>query len=147
MGDLMLRRRKYQVLYPEYFSADVSRKQGRRVSKIKATKDMDLRKLVYACKKLDVPHQIQQDKSFPRFNWDNGGRVLITIDKKDKKIKQQLVHEIADITRRIVSKKAPEDKKSDAKLYTKSTHSKKRQIIADKQKKDKKKKKKRSSHN
>ena len=136
----MLRRRKYQVLYPEYFSADVSRKQGRRVSETKATQDMDLRKLVYACKKLDIPHQIQQDKSFPRFNWDNGGRVLVTIDKKDKKIKQQLVHEIADITRRIVSKKAPEEKKPDAKPYTKSTHSKKRQITAAKQKKDKKKK-------
>ncbi len=136
----MLRRKKFQVIYPEYFSADVSRKQGRRVSKSKATEDMNLRKLVYACKKLDVPHQIQEDKSFPRFNWDNGGRVLITIDKKDKKLKQELVHEIADITRRIVSKQAPEEKKPEAKPYTKSTHSKKRQISAAKQKKDKKKK-------
>ncbi len=137
----MLRRKKFQVIYPEYFSADVSRKQGRRVSKSKATQDMNLRKLVYACKKLDVPHQIQQDKSFPRYNWENGGRVLITIDKKDKKPKQELVHEIADITRRIVSKKAPEEIKPEVKPYTKSTHSKKRQIsAAKKQKKDKKKK-------
>ena len=136
----MLRRKKFQVIYPEYFSTDVSRKQGRRVSQSKATTDMDLRKLVYACKKLDVPHKIQEDKSFPNRNWENGGRVLITIDKKDKKPKQQLVLEIADITRRIVTKKAPETKKPDAKLYVKSTHSKRRQITAAKQKKEKKKK-------
>ncbi len=105
----MLRRKKFYVLYPEYFDKSVSRKNGRRVPLSKATEGMSLKKLVFALKKLNLDFQIQKDKAFPATWWEKSGRVLIPINKKDKVPKTQIIKDISEITRRIIVKpKTPE---------------------------------------
>lgn len=93
------------MIYPEYFDKNVSRRQGRKVSLDLASEDPTVKKLVYACKKLELDYEIQEDKAFPASWWETKGRVLISIDKKNKVPKQELVHEIAKIVKRLVPKK------------------------------------------
>ena len=68
----MLRRKKFQVIYPEYFDSELSKKQGRRVN-LK-------------------------------------GRLLIPINKQEKKLKSELIVELAEIIRRIVVKQKTHEK-------------------------------------
>ena len=138
----MLRRKKFYVLYPEYFDHSISRKQGRRVSLSNATEDMSLKKLVYACKKIDdLQYKVEEDKAFPNNWWQKNGRVLLTIDKNNKIPKQSIIKDLSNITKRIVTKAQPVQKvkkEISSKYKQKTTHSKKRRIAAQKQKKKKK---------
>ena len=124
----MLRRKKFYVIYPEYFDSKVSRKQGRRLSLKDADDTISLNKIGHVCKKLNIPHQLQPDKSFPSTWWEKSGRVLITIDKKNKIPKQQLIRQIGAETKKLIVKKKEKKVKVEVKSkYTqKSTHSKKR---------------------
>ncbi len=124
----MLRRKKFYVIYPEYFDTRISRKQGRRVSLADADDTISLKKIEHACNKLDLSFQSQPDKSFPSMWWENSGRVLITIDKKNKIPKQLIINDIGSITKKLIVKKKEKRVKVDTKSkYTqKATHSKKR---------------------
>jgi len=100
----MLRRKKFQVIYPEYFEASLSRSEGRKVSKKLSCEDSSLRKVVFACKKLELDYTIQQDKAYPSQWWLSRGRLLISIDKQNKVPKSKLINKIAGITSRIKQK-------------------------------------------
>ena len=103
----MLRRKKFYVIYPEYFEKSRSRSQGRRVSRNIASDEPTLKKLIFVCNKLNIEHQVQKDKAYPSNWWNQMGRVLIPIDKEDKIPKEKLLKQIAEITRKIVYKKEP----------------------------------------
>lgn len=100
----MLRRKRFYVIYPEYFDRDLSRSEGRRVPLKKAGEEPSLKKLIYACKKLDIDFEAEEDKAYPGRWWEKKGRLLIPINKKDKKPKSELIKDIADIVRRLVPK-------------------------------------------
>ncbi|MHA2501677.1 MAG: signal recognition particle subunit SRP19/SEC65 family protein [Candidatus Kariarchaeaceae archaeon] len=102
----MLRRKRFYVIYPEYFDKDLPRNKGRRVSLDMASDKPTLNKIVYACKKLELEHEVQEDKSFPARWWNHNGRVLLVIDRKDKVPKSTHIDEIAKVVRRLVPKKA-----------------------------------------
>ncbi|MCY3411028.1 MAG: signal recognition particle subunit SRP19/SEC65 family protein [Candidatus Heimdallarchaeota archaeon] len=125
----MLRRKKYYVIYPEYFDKSISRKRGRRVSIEQATEEATLKKVEYAVKKLELPYELQKDKAYPNNWWEQRGRLLLTIDKKNKIPKQNIIHDIADITRKLKTKKKETVTKEKTQKQTyqkKSTHGKKR---------------------
>ena len=100
----MLRRKKFQVIYPEYFDSELSKKQGRRVNLSLASKEPTLKKLIFACNKLDIDFEEQKDKAYPSRWWEKKGRLLIPINKEQKKLKSELIVELAEIIRRIVVK-------------------------------------------
>tara|TARA_B100000287_G_scaffold235037_1_gene221335 strand:- start:1938 stop:2324 length:387 start_codon:yes stop_codon:yes gene_type:complete len=106
----MLRRKKFQVIYPEYFDSQLSKKQGRRVNLNLASKDPTLKKLIFACNKLNINFEEQKDKAYPSRWWEKKGRLLIPINKEQKKLKSELIVELAEIIRRIVVKQKPLEK-------------------------------------
>ena len=101
----MLRRKRFYVIYPEYFDKDLSRSEGRRISIAKAAEEPTLSKLIFACKKLNIDFQEEPDKAFPARWYEKKGRLLIPIDKKDKKPKSVILEDMSDIVRRLVKKK------------------------------------------
>jgi len=101
----LLRRKKFYVLYPEYFSSKLTRSQGRRVPLELADNQPHIKKLEMARKKLNLEFQVQKEKSYPTYWWNNSGRILITIDKKDKIPKEKLLKDIASIARKFKPKK------------------------------------------
>ncbi len=101
----MLRRKKFYVIYPEYFDAKLSRSEGRRVPLELADESSHVQKLVKACEKLGINHQLQKEKSFPKKAWENSGRILIPINPNEKIPKCVLLKEIGPVARRFVAKK------------------------------------------
>lgn len=107
----MLRRKRFHVIYPEYFDADLPRSKGRRVPLSLAAEEPSVKKIAYACKKLGLEYTIEDEKAHPAQWWKQNGRVLIPIDKNDKKPKEELIKELSDIIRRLVKKKKVVKKK------------------------------------
>lgn len=140
----MLRRKKYYVIYPEYFDKEISRKQGRRVPAELSTTECTLKKVEHACKNLKYEYVSEKDKAFPNQFWEKRGRVLIKIDKKEKTPKQKIVRDIAEITRKLKTKTKEKEKKAErstkSNYQKKTTHSRKKSSYqtSTKKKKDKK---------
>lgn len=103
----MLRRKKFYVIYPEYFDSNISRSQGRRVSLSIADPTPHLKKIVKACERLEIECQSEPEKAYPSFWWKKSGRVLIPIDKKNKVPKEELIQSIAKTARKFQLKKKP----------------------------------------
>ena len=61
-------------------------------------------KVIFACNKLDIDFEEQKDKAYPSRWWEKKGRLLIPINKQEKKLKSELIVELAEIIRRIVVK-------------------------------------------
>ncbi len=116
-----LRRRRYLVMYPEYFDKNRTRKQGRRVPLEKADDAPTLKKLVKACEILGYQIEVEPDKAHPSNWWNRQGRVLIKVDKNDKKPKEELIKEITKILKKLVPKKKKKPVKEDDKATAKST--------------------------
>ncbi len=108
-----LRRRRYLVMYPEYFDKNRTRKQGRRVPLEKADDAPTLKKLVKACEILGYQIEVEPDKAHPSNWWNRQGRVLIKVDKNDRKPKEELIKEITKILRKLVPKKKKKPVKED----------------------------------
>jgi signal recognition particle subunit SRP19 len=109
-----LRRRRYHVIYPEYFDIDRSRSEGRRVNLKLASKDPSLAKIAKACQILEIEYEIEKDKVHPSNWWNKQGRLLLPIDKTNKANKEALLKHVAQILPKLVSKKKP-TQKSEAK--------------------------------
>lgn len=110
----MLRRRRYYVVYPEYFDKNRSRNQGRRVPLSLAVEDPELPRISKACQLLGLEYEKQPDKAFPSNWWNKKGRILIKIDKKNKVPKEALLKEIAKKAKKLVPKKKIQPKQVDS---------------------------------
>ena len=97
---ILLRRKKFYVIYPEYFDSNISRSQGRRVSLSIADPTPHLKKIVKACERLEIEHQSEPEKAHPSFWWKKSGRVLIPTDKNNKMPKEELIQTIAKTARK-----------------------------------------------
>ena len=73
----MLRRKRYFVLYPEYFDKNLTKKQGRKVPKNKAVPDCNLSKIAFACKHLQLEYEIEKDKKYSKNWWGSEGRIIV----------------------------------------------------------------------
>lgn len=106
----MLRRKKYFVLYPEYFNRSLTRKQGRKLPKIKAVDNCTLSKIVYACKHLELDFEVEKDKKYSKTWWASEGRVIINPEGITSKI--ELIRRVANISRKLKKvEKTPNKKK------------------------------------
>ncbi|RMG38048.1 MAG: hypothetical protein D6732_05610 [Methanobacteriota archaeon] len=122
----MLRRRRYYVIYPEYFDKNRSRNRGRRVPLSLAVEDPELPRIAKACQLLGFEYEKQLDKAYPSNWWNRKGRILIKIDKKNKVPKEKILKEIAQKAKKLVPKKKlqPQQKRDkDGKLQPKKTAS------------------------
>ena len=108
----MLRRKRYYVLYPEYFDKTLTRKQGRKVPKSKAVEECTLSKIVYACKHLELEHEVEKEKKYSKNWWASEGRIIVNPEGISSKT--DLIRRIANISRKLkkVEKTADKKKKS-----------------------------------
>ena len=105
----MLRKRRYFVLYPEYFDKRLTRKQGRRVSKNKAVEDCNLSKIAYACKYLELNYEIEKDKKYSKNWWESEGRVIVNPEGITNKT--ELIKRVANVSRKLKKVEKPVDTK------------------------------------
>ncbi|MHA1396978.1 MAG: signal recognition particle subunit SRP19/SEC65 family protein, partial [Candidatus Heimdallarchaeaceae archaeon] len=95
----MLRRKRYFVLYPEYFDKSLSRKQGRRLPKNKAVEDCTLSKIAYACKYLNLDYEIEKEKKFSKNWWESEGRIIVNPEGLTDKT--ELIRRVANVSRKL----------------------------------------------
>ncbi|MEE9409365.1 MAG: signal recognition particle subunit SRP19/SEC65 family protein [Candidatus Heimdallarchaeota archaeon] len=105
----MLRRKRYYVLYPEYFDKSLSRKQGRKIPKSKAVDDCKLSKIAYACKHLNLDHQIEKEKKYSKNWWNSEGRIIVNPEGITNKT--ELIRRIANISRKLKKVEKSQDQK------------------------------------
>ncbi|TFG09086.1 signal recognition particle protein Srp19 [Candidatus Heimdallarchaeota archaeon] len=105
----MLRRKRYFVLYPEYFDKNLSKKQGRKVQKNKAVEDCNLSKIAFACKHLELDYQIEKDKKYSKNWWESEGRILVNPESIASKT--ELIRRVANISRKLKKVEKPSDSK------------------------------------
>ncbi len=130
----MLRRRKFQVIYPEYFDKNRSRRDGRRVNKSLAMENIALARFSKACQSLGLEIQVEKEKSYPG-NWvQHNGRILIAIDKNNKLPKEKLLKDIAKKAKRFVPKKKiiPDHKSEEGTKRQRTKSAKKRKKVKSK---------------
>jgi signal recognition particle subunit SRP19 len=110
----MLRRKRYFVLYPEYFDKKLTRKQGRKVSKNKAVAECNLSKIVYACKYLELEYEVEKDKKYSKNWWTSEGRVIV--NPEGIASKTELIRRVANVSRKLKKvEKSGDTKKSKSK--------------------------------
>ena len=105
----MLRRKRYFVLYPEYFDKKLSKKQGRKVPKNKAVDDCNLYKLVFACKHLELEYEIEKDKKYSKNWWGSEGRIIVNPEGITSKT--ELIRRVANISRKLKKVEKTSDSK------------------------------------
>ena len=116
---ISLRRKQYQVVYPEYFDKTFSRKNGRRVALSMADEKTSLKKLILACEIINREFLIQKDKPYPS-NWiENRGRILFPIEKQEKESKEELIKKLAATLKKFKKKKKETPDKIGTKIHKK----------------------------
>jgi len=95
----MLRKKRYFVLYPEYFNKQLSRKQGRKVTKNKAVDQCNLSKIVYACKYLELEYEVEKEKKYSKKQWESEGRVIVNPEGITSKT--ELIRRVANVSRKL----------------------------------------------
>ncbi len=104
-----LRRKRYYVIYPEYFDKKLSRNQGRKIPKNKAVEDCSLSKIAYACKYLELDFIIEKDKKYSKNWWSSEGRIII--NPENVRNKTELIRRIANVARKLKKKSSPQNGK------------------------------------
>ncbi|MHA1829327.1 MAG: signal recognition particle subunit SRP19/SEC65 family protein [Candidatus Heimdallarchaeaceae archaeon] len=105
----MLRRKRYFVLYPEYFDKSLSRKQGRRLPQNKAVEDCTLSKIAYACKYLNLDYEIEKEKKFSKNWWESEGRLIVNPEGLTDKT--ELIRRVANVSRKLKKVEKPSEQK------------------------------------
>ena len=65
------------ILWPEYFDSDLTRAEGRRVSKETAVSTPNAEDVFRACQKLGLSSELEYDKAHPSRWFDPRGRVKV----------------------------------------------------------------------
>ena len=65
------------IIWPVYIDSNRTRKEGRKISKKDAVSDPKLTEISRATRKLSLDPKTEDDKSYPRFWWENSGRIII----------------------------------------------------------------------
>ncbi|KON30468.1 hypothetical protein AC482_03840 [miscellaneous Crenarchaeota group-15 archaeon DG-45] len=89
-----MRRRDRQVLWPSYFDADYSRRQGRRVPRTLASRGVKAEEVLQAAQDLGLNPALQGDAAHPSRPWLRGGAVQV--EKSGSKTRV-----VRDLARRI----------------------------------------------
>ncbi len=105
----MLRKKRYFVLYPEYFDKKLSKNQGRKIPKSKAVDDCNLSKIAFACKHLELEYEIEKNKKYSKNWWESEGRIVV--NPEGIASKTELIRRVANISRKLKKVEKPSDAK------------------------------------
>ena len=72
------------IIWPVYIDSNRSRGEGRKINKDNAVSEPKLTEISRAALKLDLNPKTEDDKSYPRFWWENSGRIIIETEKTSK---------------------------------------------------------------
>lgn len=117
----MSRKKRYFVIYPEYFDKTLSRKEGRRIPKNKAVEECTLSKIAFACKHLNFEYIVEKDKKYSKNWWKSEGRILVNPENVSNKT--ELIRRVANISRKLRKVEKPVEGKK--KKYPKTRRTKK----------------------
>lgn len=97
-------------VYPEYLMHELSRKEGRRLSRDKAVKNLQTDELRLACQKLEFEFDIDREKAYPRQWWNKRGAIFINPGDYESKqlVIETLAKEIINFVRPALEKLAKE---------------------------------------
>ena len=79
------------TIWPQYLDKDLTLKQGRKIAKEYAVKQPTLNEIERALKRLNLPHSVQKEFSYPGKLYEKSGRVLVEWDKT----KLELIREVS----------------------------------------------------
>ncbi|MEM0347522.1 MAG: signal recognition particle subunit SRP19/SEC65 family protein [Zestosphaera sp.] len=96
---------KEYVIWPEYFSANLSRKQGRRVSKLLAVDKVRPEAFLKACAELSWKCRIEEGK-YPRAWFESYGFKIIVVLENKIESKHTLIKTLASKLKEVSSKQA-----------------------------------------
>ena len=65
------------ILWPAYFEREYTRKQGRRVPKKMAVKEVSAKDIFEAVRAMGFDAELNNDSAYPRMWWDTKGRVVV----------------------------------------------------------------------
>jgi signal recognition particle subunit SRP19 len=110
----MIRRRRQKttnqyIIYPEYFDVNLSRGEGRRLSRQKAVEDPSLSKLTFVSTKLKLKFTAEKDKFYSKRWWNKQGRMVVEFERSEEGeaefSKTEVIAKIATLAKKVVSKK------------------------------------------
>ncbi|MBS7641045.1 MAG: signal recognition particle subunit SRP19/SEC65 family protein [Candidatus Bathyarchaeia archaeon] len=87
-----MRRKNEIILWPVYFDALRSRREGRRLPKKLCVRSLNISMLERAVKNLSLKYEVHPEASYPRLPWIKMGFVAVS---KDRKNKSQVLREVA----------------------------------------------------
>ena len=82
------------IIWPTYINSKRSRKEGRKINKNDAVSDPKLTEISRAARKLNLNPKTEDDKSYPRFWWENSGRIIV---ERENTSKNKVLAEISQI--------------------------------------------------
>ena len=65
------------IVWPVYIDSKRSRGEGRKINKKNAVSDPKLTEISRAARKLGLNPKTEDDKAYPRFWWEDSGRIVI----------------------------------------------------------------------
>ena len=86
------------IIWPEYFLASLTRKEGRKVGKDLAINNLLPEKLLNACKRLGYICSVEGGKRYPRLGVKAlNYRLIVELPRKKGLSKNQLIKELAKL--------------------------------------------------
>ncbi len=86
-----MRKQEKAIIWPIYFDAGKTRKEGRRVAKNVAIPSPRINEIEEAAAKLGLEHELVPDKGYPKNPWSKPGMLLV--EKKESK--ERIITQIA----------------------------------------------------
>jgi len=86
-----MRKQDKAIIWPVYFDANKTRKEGRRVSKTLAVQSPKIMEIQEAAEKLGLRHETILDKGYPKTPWAKVGMLLV----EKKASKEQIINKLA----------------------------------------------------
>jgi len=89
------------IIWPEYFLASLTRREGRRVSKVLAIDKLVPEELLKACERLGYECIIEEGKKYPPLGIRSlNYRIIIEVPEKTSLSKNQIIKELAEAVKR-----------------------------------------------
>ncbi len=85
------------IIWPNYFDANKTRKEGRRVAKNCAVQAPKILEIKEAADKLGLENEINIEAHFPKTPWSKGGMLIVTKNEPKEEIIQKLAKQLAKI--------------------------------------------------
>jgi signal recognition particle subunit SRP19 len=85
------------IIWPIYFDAGKTRKEGRRVPKNQAVQSPKILEIQQAAEKLGLKNEINLEAHFPKMPWSKTGMLLVEKKEAKEKIIQKLAKQLVKI--------------------------------------------------